>query len=88
MMKVVICILVLALVAAPRANGQCPAYVSANWPCLSGANPVCCSFLQTTTGWGTYEDLLMCVCRALHMSDIPVTYLNDCGVVQGSVAYC
>ncbi|KAL3635986.1 hypothetical protein CASFOL_020533 [Castilleja foliolosa] len=88
MMKVVICMLVLALVTAPRVSGQCVTTIFENGPCTNGADWDCCHFLTETTAWGPHVEPVICLCLALQNIGAPVTYLNDCGVVEGSDPYC
>ncbi|KAL3635984.1 hypothetical protein CASFOL_020531 [Castilleja foliolosa] len=89
MMKVVICMLVLALVAAPNASGQCMTYILEHGPCTNGADSICCNILKEITSfWNPHVESIWCVCQALQYAGLPVTYLNDCGVVEGSDPYC
>ncbi|KAL8235802.1 hypothetical protein R6Q59_016883 [Mikania micrantha] len=86
---VVFCVLlVIALVTSPVAKGQCMTYILDGGPCTNGADANCCDFLTQTTAWGPHVESIWCVCQALQLAGLPVTYLNDCGVVSGSDPYC
>ncbi|GJT17171.1 hypothetical protein Tco_0875877 [Tanacetum coccineum] len=41
-----------------------------------------------TTDWGPHVETTWCVCQELLIAGLPATYLNDCGVVEGSDPYC
>ncbi|KAL6577584.1 hypothetical protein OROMI_009912 [Orobanche minor] len=91
MVKVAVAIsmfLVMALVASPGARGQCLTFILENGPCTNGADADCCNFLTETTSWGPHVESVWCVCQALLNAGLTATYLNDCGVVDGSNPYC
>ena len=85
MAKFVICmLLVIAFVSTPMVTGQysCSTYIGEGGPCTNGADADCCKFLKDA------KDGDWCVCSALVLAGLPATYLNDCGVVEGSDPIC
>ncbi|KAJ9546621.1 hypothetical protein OSB04_019164 [Centaurea solstitialis] len=81
--------IVIALVVAPLARGQCSTYFLEGAPCTNGADDECCNLLREATDfWNPHVESIWCVCQGLQSSDIPVTRLNECDVVSGTDPYC
>lgn len=90
MMKGVFCMfLVIALVVAPGTEGQCMTFFLENAPCTNEADATCCDLLREATDfWNPHVESVWCVCQGLQAGGIPVTRLNECGVVEGTDPYC
>ncbi|KAJ0899051.1 hypothetical protein HanRHA438_Chr08g0363831 [Helianthus annuus] len=90
MAKAVFCVLLMiALVTTPLVQGQCMTYFLEGAPCSNGADETCCNLLKELTNfWNPHVESIWCVCQGLQAGGIPVTVLNDCGVVEGTDPYC
>ncbi|GJU42268.1 coat protein [Tanacetum coccineum] len=78
----------ITFVSTPMVTRQCLTFILEGGPCTNGADADCCKFLKDTKDWGPHVETTWSVCQELLIAGLLATYLNDCGVVEGSDPYC